>query len=69
MPISRVMNNPDGSTPVPPMGGGDMEGTLAISIRQHQAGTGCIPIAVARHIVAQTTVMGIVNPGVFRDDG
>lgn len=64
MPISRVMNNPDGSTPSPPIGGGDVNGTLAVSIRMHHAGTGANQIAVPRHLVAQGTVTGLVNPSV-----
>lgn len=59
MPISRVMNNPDGSTPVPQYGGGTNQGTLARSILHHQAGTGCIPRDMARHLHAQTSTMGV----------
>lgn len=59
MPISRVMNNPDGSTPVPPVGGGDSNGTLATSIFGAGTGTGADQISVPRHFHAQTTFTGI----------
>ena len=65
MSIARVMNMPDGSTPVPvTLAGGDLNGTLAPSILTHQAGTGCLPHQVARHLVHNTTTMGLVSPAV-----
>jgi hypothetical protein len=60
MPIARVMNNPDGSTPTPPIGGGDVNGTLALAILNHHAGTGAIQIDVPRALAAAgNTTMGV----------
>lgn len=59
MPIARVMNMPDGSTPIPQMGGGDVNGTLARSILWQHAGTGAIRRDIPAHLVAQTTQTGI----------
>ena len=64
MPIARVMNMPDGSTPVPAPGGGDSNGTLAASILWQHAGTAAQQIAVPAHIVAQTTTAGIPDASV-----
>jgi len=57
--IARVMNMPDGSTPTPPLGGGDVNGTLAASILNHQAGTGWEQVELVRHLVHNTSAMGI----------
>ena len=62
MPIARVMNNPDGSTPVPQaLAGGDVNGTLATSIIWHQAGSGAVAIDQARHLQHNTTTTGVPN--------
>lgn len=61
MPIARVMNNPDGSTPVPPIGGGDVNGTLASSILNSQAGTAGTQISVPRQLKLQSASLGIPN--------
>lgn len=61
MPIARVMNMPDGSTPVPQMGGGDREGTLARSILWQHAGTGAMHRDLARHLTFGSTTTGIAN--------
>lgn len=67
MPISRVMNNPDGSTPVPPIGGGDVNGTLATSILGAQAGGATGAGYVERHQHFQTSALGIPSATIFLD--
>jgi hypothetical protein len=61
MPIARIMNNPDGSTPTPPIGGGDSNGTLAASILGAHAGTAASPIAQPRHLKIQSSTLGTPN--------
>jgi hypothetical protein len=61
MPIARVMNMPDGSTPAPALGGGDVNGTLAVSIVSPGSGTAANPLAVPRHQKLQTSPLGIPN--------
>lgn len=61
MPISRVMNNPDGSTPTPPIGGGDVNGTLAPSIVSPGSGTGADQLSQARHLHFLSSALGIPN--------
>lgn len=59
MPIARVMNNPDGSTPTPPVGGGDSNGTLAASILGAHAGTAASAAGCPRHLKLQSTSLGV----------
>lgn len=53
------MNMPDGSTPVPALGGGDVNGTLAVSITGPGTGTFANPLGVPRHQCWQTSPLGI----------
>jgi len=59
MPVARVMNMPDGSTPIPALGGGDQNGTLATSILGSHAGTGATQMALPRHICFQSKIIAI----------
>lgn len=58
MPIARVMNMPDGSTPPVPIGGGDVNGTLNTALWAH-AGTAASGIAQPRHLKIQSSSLGV----------
>lgn len=69
MPIARVMNMPDGSTPTPPVGGGDVNGTLAIQFGAH-AGTPANALGVPTHLHFQCSKAGIPSVAVpMADEG
>lgn len=67
MPIARVMNNPDGSTPAPALGGGDANGTLATSILGAHAGTGAGQFGCPRHLKFQTSTLSLPSVAVPSD--
>jgi len=61
------MNMPDGSTPVPQLGGGDVNGTLATSILIQQSGSGAGQIEQPPKLVFQTTMMGVPSVAVAQE--
>lgn len=69
MPISRVMNMPDGSTPVPPVGGGDGNGTAALSILGSHAGTAASAIAIPVHLKFGGSIKGVPNAAAPHGEG
>lgn len=68
MPIARVMNMPDGSTPPPTTGGGDSNGTMATSIIFSHAGTTAAQLGVPAQLHFGSSLAGIPSVAVAAAD-